>query len=68
MGKDDRVNLMQDTNTVEHYREREQRERLLASIAISPGVAAMHRDLADHYRQLIIEAERTVTQVTRQMI
>ena len=48
---------MHDTNTVEHYREREQRERTLASMAISPGVAAMHRDLADHYRQLIIEAD-----------
>lgn len=49
---------MHDKNTVEHYQEREQRERTLASMAISPGVAAMHRDLADHYRQLIVEANR----------
>ena len=56
---------MQDTNTVEHYREREQRERTLAAMAISPGVAAMHRDLADLYRQLIVEAEGSGQQVSR---
>lgn len=50
---------MRDVNTVEHYREREQRERTLASMAISPGVAAMHRDLADHYKQLINEATQS---------
>lgn len=53
---------MHDTNTVEHYQQREARERMLASMAISPGVAAMHRDLADHYRQLIIEATGTAQQ------
>lgn len=50
---------MRHTNTIEHYREREQRERTLAAMAISPGVAMMHGSLADNYRRLIMELECT---------
>lgn len=47
---------MQHINTLRFFREREQRERALAALARHPSVAAMHRDLVEHYREMIAAA------------
>lgn len=44
---------MSDLNSIDYYRLREQRERDLASNAVSPGIAAIHLDMATRYAQLI---------------
>ena len=47
---------MQDIHTLKSIREHEQRERQLAELAEHPSVAAMHRELAEHYREMIVAA------------
>ena len=44
---------MYDSQAIERIRDYERRERALAGMAADPAVAAMHRELADHYRQVI---------------
>ena len=44
---------MPDANTTSYYRNREERERGLASAAVNPDIAAIHLELADRYQQLI---------------
>ena len=48
--------MMQDLTRLGSFNEREARERALAALAEHPAVAAMHRELADHYRQLAAPA------------
>lgn len=43
---------MTDENTAVYYQRRQERERHLAAAAISPSIAAIHREMADRYREL----------------
>lgn len=47
---------MSDLNTPDYYHRREAQEQALASRATLPGIAAIHRDLAERYRRLAQEA------------
>lgn len=43
---------MIDQNTTDYYRRRSERQALLAEVATTAGVRAIHRELADQYRAL----------------
>jgi hypothetical protein len=47
---------MADPNTPDYYRTREQRERAMSESAASPAAAAIHRQLAERYSELVLGA------------
>lgn len=49
---------MQNVGSTESFDDLERRERKLAALAPDPRVAAMHRELADHYRDMTGEVGR----------
>lgn len=44
---------MFNDNSADYYRTREVRERGLAAAAHDPAIAAIHRDMAERYKQLV---------------
>lgn len=50
---------MLDDNTADYYRARQVRENDLAARASNPAIAAIHRDLADRYRERIEQVSMT---------
>ena len=42
-----------DLNQPEYYARREEQERQLAAIAISPAIGEIHLELADRYAELV---------------
>lgn len=49
---------MSEVNSVAYYLGRERRERHLASVAINPEIAAIHRDLAERYAKLATQGDQ----------
>jgi hypothetical protein len=49
---------MSDLNSVEYYQAREKKERALAASAVDLGVAAIHRQMADRYADLVQKLSR----------
>lgn len=47
---------MAELNSKEYYASRERRERVLADQAQDPKIAAIHREMADRYAGLTVEA------------
>lgn len=44
---------MSEPNSVEYYRQREQRERELAERAFDPQIGRIHREMAERYADLL---------------
>ena len=53
---------MNDLNSREYYLGRERQERRLADDATDATIAAIHRDMAERYRELAVEATGNETQ------
>lgn len=47
---------MNSLNSADYHAAREQRERDLANVSSNPAVAAVHRDMAERYAQLVRSA------------
>lgn len=48
---------MNDDNSVEFYRRREQKERALADRAFDPHIGRIHREMAERYAALVRQAQ-----------
>ena len=49
---------MSEENSVAYYLGRERRERHLASVALNPAIAAIHRELAERYAKLAMQGDQ----------
>lgn len=52
-------NLMPNLNSTDYYEQRERCERDLAACAKDPMIAAIHREMANLYSDLIGQASRS---------
>lgn len=48
---------MSELNTSDYYHRREAQERALADRAVSAAIATIHREMADRYAMLALQAE-----------
>ena len=58
---------MADYNSTDYYQSRERREYDLADAALSPAIAKIHREMAEHYSLLIAETAPVSRGETREV-